>query len=59
MLQTDPDWRKTVKQLEDFMKNIKKTNENDKKKSRVINDGERRLTGEPEGPGGPLVPASP
>lgn len=54
VVQADPDWRKRVKQFEDYMKNIKKTNNDDKK-----NKKQRGLTGEPDGPGGPLVPDSP
>lgn len=38
------------------MTNIKKTNDDDKK---TKNKKQRGLTGEPDGPGGPLVPDSP
>lgn len=57
VVQPDPDWRKRAKQFEDYMTNIKKTNDYDKKTKK--NKKQRGLTGEPDGPGGPLVPDSP
>lgn len=57
VVQPDPVWRKIEKQFEDLVKNIKKRSGNDKNKGNK--QRLKRLTGEPEGPGGPLVPASP